>query len=216
MKNKKAQFFPYKDENPRERFPVVTVTLIAVNVIVFLYSLTNFEGIINVFGFTPVYHSLLTVFTSMFLHGGIAHIFGNMWYMWIFADNVEDKFGRLYFTIFYILSGIAATLLHYLTNISSTIPSIGASGAISGVLGAYIVLFPNVKVLTGGRFGVYPVNAKYMIGLWFLMQLFFGGFSLLQPQGAGIAFWAHVGGFVFGAVVTWILVKIGMVKKKNY
>ncbi len=210
---KKAQFFPYKDENPRERFPLITLILIAINIIVFIYSLTNFEAIINDFGFKPLFPGLLTVFTSMFLHGGIAHIFGNMWYMWIFADNVEDKFGRISFIIFYILSGLAATLLHYLTNISSSIPAIGASGAISGVLGAYLVLFPHVKVLVGGRFGIYPIKAAYMIGLWFFMQLFFGGFSLLQPESAGIAFWAHIGGFVFGAVVTWLLVRMGMVKR---
>jgi len=212
--DKKAQFFPYKDENPRERFPIVTIALIAINLIVFVYSLSNYETLINTLGFKPLFPSIVTIFTSMFLHGGIAHIFGNMWYMWIFADNVEDKFGRIYFIVFYILSGLAATLLHYLTNISSSIPAIGASGAISGVLGAYLVLFPHVKVLVGGRFGIYPISASYMIGFWFLMQMFLGGFALLQPKGAGIAFWAHIGGFVFGYAVTWMMVRMGIVSKQ--
>ena len=211
--NKKAQFFPYKDENPREHFPAVTIALIVVNVIVFLYTLTNLDYFIEQFGFKPAAPLLLTVFTSMFLHGGLAHIFGNMWYMWIFADNVEDKFGKVYFLIFYLLSGVAATILHYFKNMGSAAPAVGASGAISGVLGAYIVLFPSVKVLVGGRFGVYPINASIMIGFWFVMQLFLGGFSLLQQSGTGVAFFAHVGGFVFGAGVTWIMVRMRIVKK---
>ncbi|MBI2545593.1 rhomboid family intramembrane serine protease [Candidatus Woesearchaeota archaeon] len=211
--DKKAQFFPYKDENPREKFPFVTVTLIAVNVLVFLYSLTDFEQVISTFGFTPLHPALLTVFTSMFLHGGIEHIFGNMWYMWTFGDNVEDRLGRLYFIVFYILSGIAATLLHYLTNIGSDIPTIGASGAISGILGAYLALFPHVKIHVAGRFGFHQISAVYMIGFWFILQLILGSFSLFDSTGAGIAFWAHVGGFVFGYVVMWVLVRMEVVRR---
>lgn len=211
--SKKAQFFPYKDENPRERFPFVTISLIIINVLVFIYTLTNFEFFIESFGFKPALPSIVTIITSMFLHGGIAHIFGNMWYLWLFGDNVEDRLGYGYFIIFYLLSGLAATLLHYLTNIGSEIPAVGASGAISGVLGAYLVLFPHVKIHVAGRFGFHQISAAYMIGFWFLLQLFLGGFSLLQAQGTGIAFWAHVGGFVFGYVVMWLLVRMGVVRK---
>jgi len=196
--NKKAQFFPLKDENPRSKFPFVNFLFIGINVAVFVFSLTSFEYFINNYGFTPAKFSILTLFTSMFLHGGIAHIFGNMWFLHIFGDNVEDKFGHFKYVIFYILSGIAASLLHLLLNIGSNVPAVGASGAISGVLGAYVVMFPNVKVHVIGRFYHGMVSAKFMLGIWFLFQLVSGTFSLFGAQ-SGIAFFAHIGGFVFGA-----------------
>jgi len=196
--NKKAQFFPLKDENPRSKFPFVNFLFIGINVAVFVFSLTSFEYFINNYGFTPAKFSILTLFTSMFLHGGIAHIFGNMWFLHIFGDNVEDKFGHFKYVIFYILSGIAASLLHLLLNIGSNVPAVGASGAISGVLGAYVIIFPNVKVHVIGRFYHGMVSAKFMLGIWFLFQLVSGTFSLFGAQ-SGIAFFAHIGGFVFGA-----------------
>ena len=196
--NKKAQFFPLKDENPRSKFPFVNFLFIGINVAVFVFSLTSFEYFINNYGFTPAKFSILTLFTSMFLHGGIAHIFGNMWFLHIFGDNVEDKFGHFKYVIFYILSGIAASLLHLLLNIGSNVPAVGASGAISGVLGAYVVMFPNVKVHVIGRFYHGMVSTKFMLGIWFLFQLVSGTFSLFGAQ-SGIAFFAHIGGFVFGA-----------------
>ena len=198
--NKKAQFFPLKDENPRKRFPFVNLLLIVINIAVFIISLSAFEQFIGAYGFTPVKFSILTLFTSMFLHGGISHIFGNMWFLYIFGDNVEDRFGRFNYFIFYILSGITASALHFLLNIGSDIPAVGASGAISGVLGAYLVLFPHVKVyVTGAFYHVGKVSAWFMLGIWFLFQLVSGAFSLFGAQ-SGIAFFAHIGGFVFGVV----------------
>ena len=210
--NNKAQFFPYKDEIARHSFPYITISLIALNIIIFFWSLTNFESVINTFGFVPAAASILTIFTSMFLHGGFDHILGNMLYLWIFGDNVEDKFGKFFFIIFYLLAGIAATFTHWFTNIGSAIPAIGASGAISGVLGSYVVLFPKARIHTIGRFGLTTVSAWMMIGLWFLIQLLLGSASLFGGQGSGIAFWAHVGGFVFGFVVTLALKVSGIVK----
>lgn len=198
--NKKAQFFPIKDENPTSAFPFVNFGFIIINVIIFVLSLSAFEYFIATYGFTPAKFSILTLFTSMFLHGGIAHIFGNMWFLYIFGDNVEDKFGHFKYIVFYILSGIAASLLHYFLNIGSAIPAVGASGAISGVLGAYIVLFPRAGVYVSGSFGhVGKVSAFFMLGIWFLFQLISGTFSLFGAQ-SGIAFFAHIGGFVFGVV----------------
>jgi len=202
--NKKAQFFPIKDENPRSRFPFVNFLFIIVNVVVFVLSLSAFEFFINTYGFKPAEFSVLTLFTSMFLHGGIAHIFGNMWFLYVFGDNVEDKFGHFKYIIFYILSGIAASISHFLLNINSDIPAVGASGAISGVLGAYLVLFPRVRVYVTGGFGhVGKVSAWFMLGIWFLFQLISGTFSLFGAQG-GIAFFAHIGGFVFGVIFAFV------------
>jgi membrane associated rhomboid family serine protease len=202
--NKKSQFFPLKDENPRKRFPFVNLLIIFVNVAVFVYSLSSFEYFINNYGFKPVEFSLLTLFTSMFLHGGIAHIFGNMWFLYIFGDNVEDKFGHFKYTLFYIFSGIAASILHYLLNIGSNIPAVGASGAISGVLGAYLVFYPHVKVYVTGVYGhVGKVSAWFMLGIWFLFQLISGAFSLFGAQ-SGIAFFAHIGGFAFGVIIAFV------------
>lgn len=199
--DKKAQFFPLKDENPREKFPFVNFLFIIANVIVFVISLGAFGQFIDTYGFKPVQFSVLTLFTSMFLHGGISHIFGNMWFLYIFGDNVEDKFGHFKYIFFYMLSGIAASILHYLLNINSDIPAVGASGAISGVLGAYIVLFPHAKVYVTGSFGhAGKVSALFMLGFWFLFQLASGAMSLFGTQ-SGIAFFAHIGGFAFGAVI---------------
>ena len=128
----KGQLFPYKDENISKSRPVITYLLIALNVIIFIWSLTDFENIINTLGFLPAAPMFLTLFTSMFLHGGIDHIFGNMWFLFMFGDNVEDRFGRVKYIIFYLFAGLAATAAHFLTNIGSEIPTIGASGAIVG------------------------------------------------------------------------------------
>lgn len=192
-------FFPLSDINPRISFPLITVTLIAANVFAFLFSLQDFELYIGSFGFVPTAASILTVFTAMFLHGGLDHLFGNMWYLWLFGDNVEGVFGRIHYSLFYLFSGIFATLAHYLTNIGSVIPAIGASGAISGVLGAYLVFFPNIKVKTYARYvGVTEISAFSLLVFWFVMQLLFSTLSLVGGAGSGIAFSAHVGGFVFG------------------
>ena len=191
---------PLGDSTPRKNFPYVTISLIVINVIVFIWSLSDFDNIINTYGFTPLYPSILTLFTSMFLHGGIEHLAGNMWYLWIFGDNVEDALGKAKYTVLYFLSGLAADFFQYITDPTSNVPSIGASGAISGILGSYIVLFPNTKVYVGGESGIWPVPAWLMIGLWFALQLFLA----LIGGGGDVAVWAHVGGFAFGYVFTKI------------
>jgi membrane associated rhomboid family serine protease len=195
--HKRAQFFPLKDDNPVSTFPIVNWILIAVNVVVFVYSLTNFDAIIAAFGFTPASFSFLTMFTSLFLHGGIAHIAGNMWYLFIFGDNIEDRFGHFFYLIFYLIAGMVASFSHFLLNIGSEIPAVGASGAISGVLGAYLVLFPKAGVyVTGNIGGTGKVSAWLMLLLWFGLQV---GSAFLGDEN-GIAVFAHIGGFVFGAV----------------
>ncbi len=204
----KGFFFPYKDDNISKSKPYVTYALIIITVLVFIISLADFENIINVYGFKPSEFVFITLLTSMFLHGGIGHIFGNMWYLFMFGDNIEDRLGKLKYTAFYIFSGLAATLAHYLTNIGSEIPTIGASGAISGVLGAYIVFFPHVRVHVASYYYGGTVPAYAMLGLWFLMQ-FLGVFA---GEG-GIAFFAHIGGFIFGAVVAWIYIQLTKEKK---
>jgi len=213
----KGQFFPLSDSVKRKNFPYVTIALILINVIIFIWSLTSPIASIEVngeksdiplyilkYGFIPAQFSLITIFTSMFLHGGLDHLFGNMWYLWIFGDNVEDHWGKIKYIIIYFLSGIAATFLQWLTDPKSVIPSIGASGAISGVLGSYFILYPKAGVET--YYGEIP--AYIVIGFWFVLQLIFGAVSLVGASGSEIAFWAHVGGFIFGAAVTWIFKKL--------
>ncbi len=197
----KGQFFPYKDENKAAGFPYVTLALIIANVAVFIYSLFDYENIIETYGFTPAFAGLLTMFTSMFLHGGLDHIFGNMWFLWLYGDNIEDRMGRLKFILFYLLSGAAAGATHYITNLGSTVPAIGASGAISGVMGAYLAWYPHAKVHTIGPFyQSHLMPAWMLIGYWFVLQLVFGTVSFFGARGSGIAFWAHIGGFVFGYI----------------
>jgi membrane associated rhomboid family serine protease len=200
--NNKAQFFPLRDDNPRVGgVAFVNWIFIILNVGIFLYSLSNFEAIILGYGFVPANASFLTLITSMFLHGGIAHLLGNMWFLYIFGDNVEDRMGHFAYLIFYLVAGIAASLLHFLTNLGSMIPAVGASGAISGVLGAYLVFFPKAGVYISGGMGVGRVSAMFMLILWFVFQLFSG---FLSGPESGVAFFAHIGGFIFGVVVALI------------
>lgn len=211
FKNRKGQFFPYSDSAPRKTFPILTISLIVINVAIFIWTYflnaNNFDNVISKYGFTPASPSILTLFTSMFLHGGIDHIFGNMWYLWIFGDNVEDRLGRIKFLLLYFASGLFATFAQYITDPSSTLSSIGASGAISGILGAYILLFPKEGVLTGIGYSLVRVPAFVVIGLWFALQFLFGTVSFLGGLGSNIAFWAHVGGFAFGLALTFILAR---------
>jgi membrane associated rhomboid family serine protease len=141
----------------------------------------------------------------MFLHGGLDHIFGNMWYLWIFGDNVEDRLGKIKFLLLYFLSGLAAAFAHYIVNPTSKIPTIGASGAISGILGAYILLFPKERVLSRVGYTFVRIPAFIVIGFWFVLQFIFATISFFGFSGSGIAFWAHVGGFIFGFIFTFLL-----------
>lgn len=148
-----------------------------------------------------------SLFTSMFLHGGLVHLGGNMLYLWIFGNNVEDRMGRLVFVLFYLVGGVAAAYAHVVTDPSSATPLIGASGAISAVLGAYLVIWPHARVTTVVIFffiTLIELPAAVVLGLWFLLQTFQGVGSLGVDVSAGVAWWAHVGGFVFGAVVAWL------------
>jgi membrane associated rhomboid family serine protease len=192
--------FPVRDVVERKTFPFVNLLLIGVNVAVFVLSLSDFENIIFTYGFIPADWSLLTAFTCMFLHAGLDHIFGNMWFLFTFGDNVEDKFGHLKYLIFYLAAGLAATFINFLVDPLSQIPMVGASGAISGVMGAYIILFPKAKVHTLLGYYLTTLPAFVMIGIWFLLQLVFGAYSFVGGMGSGIAYWAHIGGFVAGVL----------------
>ncbi len=190
--------FPVRDVVERRKFPFVNVALITTNIVAFLWSLTDFEHIVLTYGFTPAHWTPLTVLTSMFLHGDAGHIIGNMWYLFIFGDNVEDRFGHLKYLLFYLVSGVVATYINYLTDPASAILVIGASGAISGVMGAYLLVFPRVKVHVIAFFYLTTLPAFVLIGFWFILQLYFGTAGLLGGIGSGIAYWAHIGGFLFG------------------
>lgn len=201
----KGQFFPYGDVNRSSTFPILTILIIIANVVIFFLSLTNYDYITTKYGFIPAQFSLVTIFTSMFLHGGFDHLFGNMWYLWVFGDNVEDKFGKVGFIILYFASGIAASITHFITNVGSIVPAIGASGAISGILGSYLALFPKAGVNVSMGYTITQMPAFVVIGGWFALQLIFGTVSLVGGTGSGIAFFAHIGGFVFGYLVTKLL-----------
>lgn len=202
---------PLRDIIPSRTTPYVTVSLIALNVVVFLYELSLGRAV-DVFtlyyGLVPAAFSWVNVFTSMFLHGGFMHVAGNMLYLWIFGDNVEDRMGHGRFLVFYLLCGVAAALAQAITAPQSTIPMVGASGAIAGVMGAYFVLYPRSRIVTllplFFFFQIFEVPAILFLGIWFLMQFLSGVGSIVSvgQSGAtgGIAFWAHVAGFVAGIV----------------
>jgi membrane associated rhomboid family serine protease len=205
--------FPIGDDNSGRRLlPAVTYSLIAINVLVFFAEVLAGEDFIVAWSFVPARFladpagEFVTVFTSMFMHAGLVHIGGNMLYLWIFGDNVEDRFGHLRFLFFYLACGIAATFAQLAFSLGSDIPQLGASGAIAGVLGAYLLLFPNRRVTVFAGFGIMQVPALIVIGLWFALQLFSGVGSLGQAADTGgVAFMAHVGGFIAGFVLAFIL-----------
>ena len=204
--------FPIGDDDSAQRTtPVVTYALIALNVLVFFLELSGGDPFIERWSVVPRRLTqnpggdFITVFTSMFMHGGWLHLAGNMLYLWIFGDNVEDRFGHAKFTLFYLLCGIAATIAQVAISAGSNVPNLGASGAIAGVLGAYLILFPrgNVKVLMGR--GVVPMPALMVIGLWIVLQFINGVGSITQStETGGVAYMAHIGGFVAGLVLTFL------------
>lgn len=214
---------PLRDTIPSRSFPIVSVTFIVINTTVFLYqwslgpAVTAFieryalvpARLATMFqeGSEPI-SALLPVFSSMFLHAGWFHLIGNMLYLWIFGDNVEDKMGRFRFILFYLLCGAGAAGLHVFLDPDSEVPTVGASGAISGVLGAYFLLFPRSRVLTLVPIFYFiqfiEVPAFFFLGFWFLMQFFSGALSIgIEPAGGGVAWWAHVGGFVTGMALVF-------------
>jgi membrane associated rhomboid family serine protease len=200
---------PLRDVIPSRSTPVVTMALLAVNVVVFLYqwSLGERAGTAFVFewGVIPADFTVLTMFTSMFLHGGFLHAGGNMLYLWIFGDNVEDRLGKGRFLFFYLLCGAAAAIGQILINPDSRIPMVGASGAVAGVMGAYFVMYPQSRIVTLVPFFLFQiieVPAVFFLGIWFLMQFLSGVGSIAQVEAGtgGVAFWAHVAGFAVGVI----------------
>jgi membrane associated rhomboid family serine protease len=199
------------DDSARRTIPLITYALIALNVLFFLVELGGGDAFIIKWAFVPSRFlanpgaDILTLFTSMFMHAGWVHLGGNMLYLWIFGDNVEDRFGHIKYVIFYLLCGLAATLAQLVFNVGSNLPNLGASGAIAGVLGAYILLFPQgrVRVLQGQQ--VIQVPALIVIGLWIVLQFFSGIGSIANTADTGgVAFMAHIGGFIAGFVLTFL------------
>ena len=209
--------FPIGDDNSERRtFPVVTYGLIALNVLFFLVEMNGGEAFIQQWAVVP--RRLLanpagdfpTIFTSMFMHAGWLHLLGNMLYLWIFGDNVEDAFGHAKFLFFYVLCGIAATLAQVLFTAGSNVPNLGASGAIAGVLASYLVMFPRgqVRVMMGR--GIIPMPALVVIGIWIVLQFVSGIGSISQSaETGGVAYLAHIGGFVAGFVLTFLFKAMG-------
>ncbi len=209
---------PIRDAIRSKHFPAVNVIIIGLNIIVFLWELfqgPNLEETLFSFGLVPIRYSnpelsahltafqqLLPFLTSMFLHAGFLHILGNMWFLYIFGDNIEDRLGHIRYLIFYIFCGVAAGLIHLLTNWDSKIPTIGASGAISGVMGAYLLLYPRARILTLIPififFQFFELPAFIFLGYWLFLQLFSA--SLTPSNVGGVAFWAHIGGFICGLI----------------
>jgi len=192
---------------------MVTYALIAINILFFIFEFLGGDAFIEAWSFIPSRFmanpvgDAVTIFTSMFMHAGLVHIGGNMLYLWIFGDNVEDRFGHVRFLAFYLACGIAATFTQLAFSLGSTIPNLGASGAIAGVLGAYILLFPQRKIrVMIGSGGITEMPALIVIGLWFVLQLFSGVGSLgAAADTGGVAFMAHIGGFVAGFVLAFFL-----------
>ena len=199
------------DDSSRRTFPIVTYALIALNVLFFIVELSGGDAFIGKWAFVPSRFlanplgGFPTIFTSMFMHAGWVHLGGNMLYLWIFGDNVEDRFGHIPFIFFYLLCGLAATFAQLAFSIGSDIPNLGASGAIAGVLGAYILLFPQgkVRVLQGQQ--VIQVSALIVIGLWIVLQFFSGIGSITNTANTGgAAYMAHIGGFAAGFLLTFL------------
>jgi membrane associated rhomboid family serine protease len=220
---------PLRDAIPAQSFPAVTVLLITLNVLAFLYELSLGKALdvfIMQYGAVPLRFILagrmdevstverfLPIFTSMFLHGGWLHLGGNMLYLWIFGDNVEDRLGHLRFLTFYLACGLAAALTQIYINPTSKIPMVGASGAVAGVLGAYLVLFPHARVLAlipiVFFFQIVELPALLFLGFWFLMQFLNGAISITAANYAtgGVAWWAHIGGFASGVALAYLFPK---------
>lgn len=203
--------FPFRDHNPSERTPYVTWGLLGLNIGIFVSYSVMFPDdrllahFYNDWGLVPANATPATFITSMFLHGGIMHLAGNMLFLWVFGDNMEDQMGHVGFLIFYILGGLAAALAQFFADPSSQVPMIGASGAIAGVMGGYLLMFPRARVdvliILIIIFRIIPVPAYIVLGAWFGIQIFQG--SMTPSNQGGVAYWAHAGGFVAGLLMTY-------------
>lgn len=214
---------PLKDDNPTNTLPIINYTLMAINVLIFFYQLTLPPAAAKQFllanaaipmripaflqGYLGFKMAFYPMFTSMFLHGGFMHLLGNMLFLYVFGDNVEDAFGHTGYLIFYIFCGIASGLVHVLFNLNSSLPAIGASGAISGVMGAYAVLYPRARVLMLFFVFLIPVPALFVLGYWFVLQFLEGIGKFGASASGGVAWWAHIGGFVIGVLVALMVKK---------
>jgi membrane associated rhomboid family serine protease len=214
---------PLKDINPTKSFPFVNVLLIAANVLVFFYQITLSPHAAKAFvlanatiparlpaflaGHAPASVALIPLFSSMFLHGGLMHLLGNMLFLYIFGDNVENAFGHIGYLFFYVLCGIGSGLIHVMFNWGSPVPALGASGAISGVMGAFAVMFPSHRILTFFFIFLIPVPAILILGYWFVLQFVAGINGLGMATAGGVAWWAHIGGFLMGVVIAWAVKK---------
>lgn len=215
--------FPFRDNIPSRTYPFVTNTLIWVNLVIFMYQSSlgqHFEAFIKSYGLVPAQviglvpagplGPILPFFVSMFLHGSWFHVLGNMWFLYLFGDNVEDRLGHWRYLWFYLFAGVVAALTHVMFDATSTVPTVGASGAIAGVLGAYLVLYPGARVATLLWFGFFidvaELPAVTFLGFWFIMQLIPGLLSIpMGAAGGGVAWWAHVGGFAAGVLFIRLL-----------
>ena len=208
---------PLRDVIPSRTTPYITITIIVINALAWLFELTLSPDVIGVFlrvyGIVPAFFQPATLITSMFLHGSWSHVIGNMWFLWIFGDNVEDRVGHGRFIVFYLLCGIGAGLAHLVANPGSELPTVGASGAIAGVMGAYFVLYPQSRVLTLLPWifiTVVEIPAVFVLGFWFLAQVFSAGAIAVTASthgGGGVAFMAHVAGFAAGAIGIFVIRK---------
>jgi len=215
---------PYKDDNPSHSIPFITIGLIIANTIIFFVQITSGADprqVVLAYGAIPHFlltfktvqpiHPILTVFTSMFMHGGLFHLFGNMFYLWIFGDNIEDRLGHIRFLVFYLLCGVVAAYAHAITEHSSLLPMVGASGAVSGVLGAYLLLFPHARIRTLIFFGFFVqivrLPALILIGFWIIVQFINAMLSKAVVGHGGVAWFAHIGGFVFGLLAVKFFMK---------
>lgn len=207
---------PLRDSQPSHSFPAVTGVLIVINVLVFLYQFSLDDYSLNVFfadwAMIPARFQVSGLVTSMFLHGGWMHLIGNMWFLWIFGDNVEDVLGRMKYVVFYLASGVAASAAHLISNPNSDLPSVGASGAIAGVMGAYLLKFPHARIVTLLPiiifFTTIEVPAWLMLVYWFVIQIFSGFGDIASSTGAtkgGVAWFAHIGGFLAGMALVTVL-----------
>lgn len=228
---------PIKDDNPTHTFPIMTVLLLLGNIAVYVYQwtlgseaqafvyrlgtipweITHFQELPKLpLNFESNLPNVLTLFTCMFVHGGFFHLIGNMLYLWIFGDNIEALVGHIRFFFFYLCCGLIATLSHVIVTPNSTVPLVGASGAISGVLGAYLLKFPRARVHVVIFFfffiRVIRVSALFVLGLWFIIQVFNGFGSLGLDARGGVAWFAHVGGFVAGMILIFLFEKKGRVR----
>jgi membrane associated rhomboid family serine protease len=237
--------FPLRDENPSGTFPLVTVGIIAANILIFLYEMSLGEGVrefVGTYGVVPARlfgpgdsggapgaapaggaGAYLPFLTAMFLHGGVGHLVGNMWLLWLAGDNIEDRIGHGAFILFYLIAGVAASAAHVILSGPSTLPMIGASGAIAGVLGAYVICFPRARVvMLVWLFFIFVwfvrVPAVILIGLWFAVQMLSALVESAHPGrlSSGIAWWAHIGGFLAGAVLIVLWPKCKRTRQEKY